>query len=79
MPPGFGVWVGKVGFLGLFFNILKLYCRDIMGWLSVEKEALQDGKWPFILERNWGNGMSLVNPQLENKSPVAAGCPQAFE
>lgn len=62
---------------GLFFNILKPYCRDMMGWLSVEKKAFQDGKWRLILARNWGNGMFLVSPKLENnQSPVAAGCPR---
>lgn len=67
-------WVRCLVF-GLFFSILNLYRKDMMGWLSVEKKAFQGGKWPLNLERNWGNGMSLVSPKLENnESPVAAGC-----
>lgn len=46
----------------------------MMGWLSVEKKAFQDGRWPLILEGYWENGMSLVSPKLEdNQCPAAPG------
>lgn len=59
---GWGAWVLRV----FSFNVLTLYCRDMMGWLSMEKVAFQDRKCLLILARDWGNRMS----------PVAAGCPR---
>lgn len=62
-------------FLKGWFSTLLNYCRDTMGWLSVEKKAFQDGRLALILERYWGNGMSLVSPKLEDNQCPAAGCP----
>lgn len=47
-----------------------------MGWLSVERKAFQDGRWPLTLERYWGSGVSLISPKLEDNQCPAAGCPR---
>lgn len=47
-----------------------------MGWLSVERKAFQDGRWPLTLERYWGSGVSLISPKLEDNQCSAAGCPR---